>query len=157
VLYPDRVSKRGVPFHLTTPDFVVSNLELENGVVVRLTTDFYVANATTRQRGIEFHGDLGSLHIEAWQDFDSKVYFAPFNQPFEEMPLIREASHGTPWGRGVWEMVTAIQAGRPHRFTGEQGAHVTEILGAAAQSLQTGSPVEIHSSFTPPPPMEWAT
>jgi predicted dehydrogenase len=156
VLHPDRVTKEGVPFHVTTPDFIVAALEFQAGPVVRLTTDFYVSNETTRQTGIEFHGDLGSLYLESWSGFRSPVSFAPFGEPFAPVPLVREPYPGIPWGRGVWETATALRAGRPHRFTGEQAAHITEILGAVAESARTAAPVAITSTFPPPAPMEWA-
>jgi predicted dehydrogenase len=155
VLYPDRVTKRGVPFHIDTPDFVVSMIELANGTLVRLTTNFYVGTHN-KQTGIEFHGDLGSVYLKSWQHFDSPVEFSEFNKQYESLPLVREAAPGTPWGRGVWEMIRAMQDNRRHRFTGEQAAHVVEILTAAARSMQEGRAVEITSSFTPPQPMEWA-
>jgi predicted dehydrogenase len=157
VVYKDRVTKRGVPFSINTPDFAVAVIELESGVVVRLTTDFYINNLTTQQTGIEFHGDLGSAQIVAWQDFDSPVLYADFGKKLEPVAPVKESGvRGTPWGRGVYEMVLAMQAGQRHRFTGEQAAHVVEILTAAARSMQEGRAVEITSTFTPPTPMEWA-
>jgi predicted dehydrogenase len=155
VLYPDRVTKQGIPFHITTPDFVVTMVELADGTLVRLTTNFYVGHHN-KQTGIEFHGDLGSVHLVSWQNFDSKVEFSEFGKKYEVVTPVREPSPGTPWGRGVWEMVTAMQAGRPHRFTGEQAAHVAEILTAAKRSIEEQRPVEVTSTFTAPPPMEWA-
>ena len=155
-LYPERVTPRGVPFHVEQPDYIVASIELESGPVVRLTSDFYVSNVSTKQTGIEFHGDEGSLHLAGWHIFNSKVYFAPWDKPFEEVELVRPPHKGVPWGRGVWEMVTAMQAGRPHRFTGEHAAHICEILDATTESARQGRPVEITSSFTPPAPMEWA-
>jgi predicted dehydrogenase len=156
VLHPDRVTKEGVPFRVTTPDFMVAVLEFRTGPVVRLTSDFYVAQTSTRQTGIEFHGDLGSLHLESWLGFDSPVWFAPFGQPFAPVPLVRDPSPGIPWGRGVWDTATALRAGRPHRLTGEQAAHITEILGAVAESARAGAPVALTSDFPPPTPLEWA-
>lgn len=157
VLYPDRVTKEGVQFHIKTPDWVVTIIDLADGTVARLTTDFYVSNQTSKQRGIEFHGDLGSIYIESWQNFGAQVEFAEFGKPFEPVPHIRPAEiERTPWGRGVHEMVTAMQAGRPHRFTGQQAAHVTEILTAAALSMRLGQSVEVESSFPTPTPMEWS-
>jgi predicted dehydrogenase len=157
VVYKDRVTKKGVPFSINTPDFGVSIIELADGTVVRMTTDFYVNNITTKQTGIEFHGDLGSAQLVAWQDFDSQVAYAEFGKKLEPLALIKEPDvKGTPWGRGVYEMVLAMQAGRKHRFTGEQAAHVVEILTAAQRSMQEGRAVEITSTFTPPTPMEWA-
>jgi predicted dehydrogenase len=156
ILYPNRLTKGGEPFHVSEMDYVVASIELEGGPVVRLTSDFYVSNGSTRQTGIEFHGDEGSLHLAGWHIFNSKVLFAPWDKPLEEVPLVRQPSKGVPWGKGVWEMACAMLEGRPHRFTGEHGAHITEILCAATESAKTGRPVEVRSSFTPPAPMEWA-
>jgi predicted dehydrogenase len=154
LLHPERVTKHGTAFRIETPDFVVSLLELSNGTVVRLTTNFYVTNHS-RQQGIEFHGDLGSLHLSSWQDFDGTVEVAPFGKPYEPHPLIRE-SRGTQWGFGVEEMAHAMLAGRPHRATGEQAAHVVEVLAAISTSYEREEPVEVHSDFPRPAPLEWA-
>jgi len=53
-------------------------------------------------------------------------------------------------------MAQAIVEERPHRATGEQAAHVVEILEAITQSMRTNRPVFIESGFTQPQPMEWA-
>jgi predicted dehydrogenase len=156
VLYPYRTTLQGVHFHVEQPDYIVASIELEGGPIVRLTTDFYVSNVSTRQTGIEFHGDAGSLHLAGWHIFNSKVAYAPWDKPFEEVPPVRPPHKGVPWGRGLWEMVTAMNAGRPHRFTGEHAAHICEILDATAHSAAHGLPVEITSTFPRPTPMEWA-
>lgn len=156
VLWPERETRQGARFRVAQPDFLVAALELADGVVVRLTTDFYVANKSTRQVGIEFHGDAGSLHLESWHMFDAKVAFAAFDQPLQEVPLVREPPYGTPWGQGLWETATALRAGRPHRFSGEMAAHIVEILEATAESARTGRPVGITSDFPRPAPMDWA-
>lgn len=155
VLYPDRVTKEGVAFHIDTPDFVVAAIELQNGTLVRLTTNFYVSGKT-KQRGIEFHGDLASLHLSSWQVFDATVEYAQFGQSYEPVSLVKEPYHGTEWGRAVLDMAAAIRQNRPHRATGEQAAHVVEILCAIAKSVETGRPVELQSDFLAPTMMEWA-
>lgn len=155
VLYPDRVTQEGVPFHIETPDFVVAAVELANGTLVRLTTTFYVTHHS-KQAGIEFHGDLGSLYMSSWQDFDATVEFAEHGQKYTPVPLIREPYEGTEWGRAVLDMAEAIAQGRPHRATGEHAAHVVEILGAVTESMERNRPVPVHSDFTPPAPMDWA-
>ena len=163
VLYPDRVTREGVPFHITTPDWVVAAVELANGTVVRLTTNFYVGHHG-KQKGLEFHGDLGSLYIASFQDFPAEGEFAPFGGSYEPVPLVREGFRmpfgqrtlTTEWGRAVVEMADAIEAGRPQRATGAQAAHVVEICEAISASLTSGRPVAVTSSFAPPAPMEWA-
>lgn len=154
-LYPDRVTKTGEPFQIQTPDWVLAAVELENGTVIRLTANFYVGHHN-KQVGIEFHGDLGSVHLTSWQNFDAIVEYAPFGGTYAPEPLVKQPPKGTPWGRGVAEMAEAILQGRPHRATGEQAAHVVEILCAVNQSMQQHEPVSIHSTFTQPAPMEWA-
>ena len=154
VLHPDRVTKEGVEFHIDTPDFMMAAVELANGTLVRLTTNFYVGHHT-KQKGIEFHGDLGSLYIDSWQSFNAKVEWSEFGKKFEPIPYVKEPYEGTEWGRAVVEMHDAIRAGRPQRATGAQAAHVVEILEAITTSSQQGRPVDITSDFTPPTPMEW--
>ncbi|MEN9937861.1 MAG: hypothetical protein RLZZ387_4440 [Chloroflexota bacterium] len=163
VLHPDRVTKEGTSFHIATPDWAVAAVELANGTVVRLTTNFYVGHHS-KQKGLEFHGDLGSLYLASFQDFPAAVEFAPFAGTYEPVPLVRKGfslQYGqrtlpTEWGRAVVEMADAIEAGRPQRTTGAQAAHVVEICEAIRTSLTEGRPVEVSSSFAPPAPMEWA-
>jgi len=154
VLYPDRVTKAQIPFHIDTPDFVVSAIELAGGTLVRLTTNFYVGHHS-KQSGIEFHGDLGSLYLSSWQSFHAAVEFAEFGQQYEPLPYVKEPYQGTEWGRAALDMAEAIKQDRPHRATGEQAAHVVEILEAISKSMAQGQPVEVRSDFTPPALMAW--
>ncbi len=159
VLYPDRVTKENIPFHIDTPDFVVSAIELASGTLVRLTTNFYVGHHS-KQSGIEFHGDLGSLYLSSWQNFDAAVEFAELGAAelgtqYQPLPYLKTPYQGTEWGRAALDMAEAIKEDRPHRATGEQAAHVVEILEAVSQSLELGRPVEVHSEFRPPALMDW--
>ena len=151
------MTQDGTPFQISTPDFVVTMIETEGGAVIRLTTDFYVSNQTTRQTGIEFHGDEGSLFMESWGEPGSRLQYARFGEPFEDIPLLGDTPNGSiRWGQGVYELVQAIEAGRAHRFSGEHAAHVTEILTAAARSMVEHGPVTVKSRFAVPEPMPWA-
>lgn len=151
LLYPERVTKEGKPFTIKTPDFVTSVIELEDGPLVRLTTDFYVHQKNTRQTGVEFHGDKGSLHLTSWQNPDAEVSFAPFGESYQ--PLELGEVNAMQWGRGVREMALALRQDRAHRATGEQAAHVVEILNAVVRSMQEGRAVPVKSSFRPPAPI----
>jgi predicted dehydrogenase len=150
-----RVAGDGAPFQVVTPDFVVGLVEFANGTIARLTTNFYVARET-KQKGIEFHGDLGSLYLESPQRFDAALEVAEFGGRYTPVPLLRLPYRGTEWGRGVAELADAIAEKRPQRATGEQGAHVVEILEAIAVSGTNGRPIQISSDFEPPAPFEWA-
>ncbi len=154
VLHPDRVTKDNTPFHIETPDWVTAVVELANGTVVRLTTNFYVGHHS-KQKGLEFHGDLGSLYLGSFQDFQTPVEFAEYSQTYQPLPYVKEPFPGTEWGRAVVEMADAIDEARPQRATGAQAAHVVEILCAIQQSYREQHPVEVTSTFVPPAPMSW--
>jgi predicted dehydrogenase len=155
VLWPDRVSKDGAAFKVETPDFAVSMIEMADGTLIRLTSNFYVTQQG-KQNGIEFHGDAGSLILHKWHNFDAKVEALSWGNEYEALPYVREPFKGIPWGRAIHDMVGAIRKDCPHRFTGEHAAHVTEIVCAAVESMQTHQPVTLKSTFVPPDPMEWA-
>jgi predicted dehydrogenase len=148
IVLPDRVTVDGDQFVVGAPDFGVAVVELADGPVVRLTTSFYVMQHS-KQRGIEFHGDEGSLFLSSWQEFDAAVELARNGSGYEPVPL-RGAFRGTDWGRAVAELERAIAEERPHRATGAHAAHVVEIIDAIETSATEGRPVEVHSQFLRP-------
>jgi predicted dehydrogenase len=129
-------------------------IEHENGVVTRLTASFYVP--ASRQRGIELHGDEGSLWLPTWAEANSRVLHQPRGGEYAELPLVREPFAGIDWGRALVDLAEALEAGRPHRSSGEHAAHVVEILEAVETSVAAAAPVEVSSDFVRPEPMEWA-
>jgi predicted dehydrogenase len=155
LLKPDRVTKDGVPYTVSTPDWIIALIETESGALIRLTTTFY-ANNRSKQTGIEFHGDLGSLFLAHWFLFDAPVEVAAYGEPYQTIPPVRQGPPSVPWSTGVQELVQAILEERPHRCSAEHAAHVVEILEAVTCSYTENRPVAITSSFTPPAPMEWA-
>ena len=46
------------------------------------------------------------------------------------VPPLREPFAGIDWGRALVDLAAAIEEGRPHRASGEQAAHVVEVLEA---------------------------
>ena len=136
LVYPDRRTTSDEPFSPASPDFGVAVVELENGTVVRLTANFYVGHHG-KQKGIELHGDTGSIFLSSWQDFDATVELARFGEAYEAVP-VENAFPGTDWARALDDLSDAIVSGRPHRATGAQAAHIVEILDAVATSAAEG-------------------
>jgi predicted dehydrogenase len=153
---PDRVTLGGETFRPAAPDFVVSLLELDGGVVVRLTSTFWVLHG--RQRGIEFHGEDGTaLHLDTFLDCDSRLALTrDGGETYEPVPLVREPFEGIDWARAVVDLASAVVEGRSHRAGADQAAHVVEVTEAVARSRQVGGPVEVRSAFEPPKPLDWA-
>jgi predicted dehydrogenase len=156
VLFPDRVTRDGVPFHVETPEFNIGIIELENGTVVRLTSNFYVSGS--KQGGsLEFIGDDGLVYLSNFMDFAANVEYRAIGEDYEPVDLLRPVSQGCKYARGLEELADAILNGRPHRASGAHAAHVVEIIEGILRSAASGHPVDISSTFTPPAPMDWAS
>jgi len=155
-LEPERVALDGTRFRPAAPDLTVAVVELESGLVVRLTASFYVGPGI--HRGLEFHGDGGMLWLASWAESDSRLQITTdFNgDNYEPVPLLREPYHGIDWGRALVDLARAVEDGREPRASGAHAAHVVEVLNAVQESARVGGPVAVESSFDPPPPLEWA-
>lgn len=152
---PERVLEDGRPFRISSPDFVVAAVELASGVVARLTATFYVP--ASKQRGLEIHGDDGSLYLPTWAEFDSRLELQEREGEYRTVPPLREPYPGIDWSRALTDLSEAVAEGRPHRASGEHAAHVVETLEAAHASVGGGGAVvEVRSEFPPPAPLDWA-
>jgi predicted dehydrogenase len=157
-LMADRVTLDGTPFRIGSPDLIVAAVELGNGAVMRLTTSFYVGRPARQTASMEFHGDRGTLVLGSFQDFDASVEMGETAGELENVPLVRPPGRGTAWGRGVADMAAAILEERPHRATGEQAAHIVDILAAITESRAgDGRKVAIPSTFRLPELVDWET
>ncbi len=156
-LHPNRISQDGTAFKVDNPDFYVVNLEFPNNIIMRLTCNFYVSGKSKQAESIEFHGDQSSLYLESWFGADCRLEQADFGQSeYQSLPLAQEPTSHIDWSRGIKDFVAAIQENRVSRVTGAQAAHIVEILEAANISAKSGRPIDLHSTFEPPAPMDWA-
>jgi len=154
-LVPEREHRHGWSFRIDAPDWVVATAELDDGVVLRLTASFYVP--ASKQRGLEFHGEEGSLYLPTWAEFDSRIELQPRGADYAVVEPLRTPFHGIDWSRALTDLADAIATGRPHRSTGEHAAHVVEVLEAAqASAAAGGASVEVGSDFRRPDPVPWA-
>jgi predicted dehydrogenase len=150
----ERTLLDGTSFAPGAPDFVVAVLEHQDGVLTRLTANFYVP--PSKQRGLELHGDEGSLYLAAWLEANSRLELQRRGGEYAAVELLRAPFDGIDWGRALVDLAEAIEEGRPHRSTGEHAAHVVEVLNAADASRENGAAVDVGSEFNRPAPMDWA-
>ena len=155
-LLPERRTKDGTAFHVEKPDFVVALVEFRDGPLARLTVNYYVDWWKKEGELVEFHGDSGSLCLSHISVFSAGVEYAEYGKRYEAVAPAREPFQGIEWGRGVVDMADALRDGRPHRASGEQAAHIIEVMCAIDQSAVLNKAVEVRSAFPPPAPMEWA-
>jgi len=154
-VYPERVCLDGSRLETSSPDHVTSILELESGTTARVTASFY-AGPRSKQRGLELHGDSGSLYLASFLDYDAPVQVSAPGGSYAPTPLLGQPFRGVEWGRGVRDLARAILAARPHRAGARHACHVVEVMSAVRKSIATGRPVTMRSSFDAPAPMEWA-
>jgi len=150
-LMPNRTTREGVPFEVSKADWAVSVLQFASGPLMRVTTSFYTG-ASLQRASFEVHGDEGTVALKDWLNADAEVSFCPRGGEFEPVSFEGTGAYFR-WGLAVVDLAEAIREGRPHRATGEQAAHLVEILEAAERSMSVGGPVHVQSTFTQPSPM----
>lgn len=154
ILLPERTiasgPKAGKKYQVTTPDQVIGILTFASGCRARITTNFF---GFSRQGGIEFHGERGSLIIDTAVDFKSAVSVRNINDnDWQAVPFVLEPFAGVEWGRAMFELAESIRKGTPQRCTGQQAYHVLDICLSILDSAKKGCAVPVESTFIPPPP-----
>ena len=134
-----------------------------DGTLTRLECSFYVDAVTTVGEGIEFHGDEGSLFLKSWIAPRCALWRHPRGGQREDVDLIDPEGDTTPADRlkdvdfalGLVDLARAIAEGRPHRCSGELGAHVVDAVLAVQRAARDGVRVPVSSTFPPPAPIGW--
>ncbi len=159
VLMPDRTTKDGKPFHITTEDWTAAVLDFKSGLRVRLTANFYVLNATQNQATLDFHGDDGSINTE-WYAATARVRLCPNGGSYRRIPPLRQCAGTGPWfvdwAAGVVGLWRGLRTGQPHPTTGAHAAHVVEIMEAVHRSAREGRALSLGGDFPAPEPQSWA-
>jgi predicted dehydrogenase len=151
-----------------TPDFSVACIQFQSGVVARLTCSI----VATHDHQLRIFGEEGVLSIHDCWKYDDPVYVQrmlrirrkvlmnPFRQ---KLPLVRKTPNFKTRGaqkmdfcRGVAEMADAITENRSSRMAADVSLHNNELAIAIQNSLATGGPYTLTTTFEPPQPMVWA-
>jgi len=160
IVQPDRVigngPDQGKRFRVETPDQVVGGLEFECGTVGRLTASFR-SGKSKHANGTEFHGEGGSLFIDANTSFNATVEQYDLDaKQWSPLPYVAEPFQGIEWGRAVFDLVDSLRTGNPQHCTGQQAYHVLDVCLSILESAEQGRPLDVTSRFTPAPLMPWA-
>ncbi len=159
IVNPDRITKEGKPFKITTENWTVAVLDFASGLRARLTADFYVGEPAENRAGLEVHGDGGSVAI-GWHAATSPVRLGKFGEKYQRVPLVRPpAGQGDwycDWSAGVFELWRALRSGKPHPTGGAHAAHVVEVMQSVHRSISEGRAVGLVSTFPAPLPLAWA-
>jgi predicted dehydrogenase len=107
-----------------------------------LTVNFYVKG----DEAVEFHGDNGSLRLGDWFSPGVSVQYTPYEGKTSSVP-VPPGPDQVDWSVGVAELVESIRTDRPSRLNRERSMHLVEIIEASKTSAETGSVVELKTSF----------
>lgn len=165
-LIPDKQTE--VPLDINAPDFSVACIKFASGVVARLTCSIVAPH----DHSLRIIGDQGILGIHDCWYYGAPVYIrrsinigrkrleGVWKQRY---PLVKKAprmgykgAQQMDFCRGVAEMASAITQARDCRLSARFSLHNNEIVLAIQNSLETGCPYKITSSFEPIEPMPWA-
>ncbi|WP_046226766.1 Gfo/Idh/MocA family protein [Paenibacillus dauci] len=145
---PDRVvhsgPKAGTPIRVQTPTHLAGTVDFENGAIATMVTSFDIPGGSQLPR-MEIYGTAGTLDIPDPNFFDGDVRLRrAASDEYETLPPVFEPVNNDR-GKGVNEMVQAIQENRPHRASGELAYHVLEVMHAFQRSSLEGKHVIIQS------------
>ena len=154
ILLPERTvgkgPQAGTTFRVTTPDQVTGFLTFASGAKARVTASFL---GFSRQGGVEFHGEKGTLILSGSHNFNAGVEVRTVeDSEWRSIPYVAEPFPGVEWGRALFEMAESIRTGTPQRCTGQQANHVLDICLSILDSAEQGCPISVDSTFSPPPP-----
>jgi predicted dehydrogenase len=154
VLLPERTitrgPKAGKTFSVTTPDQVTGFLTFASGAKARVTASFL---GYSRQGGVEFHGEKGTLILGGSHNFDAKVEMRTVeDSEWRPLPYVAEPFRGVEWGLALFGLAESVRTGAPQRCTGQQAYHVLDICLSILESAEQERPVLVKSAFSLPPP-----
>ena len=159
LLLPNRVTKDGKAFTITTEDWLGAVLEFAGGMYCRLTANMYVMNPSQWQATLDLHGDTGSINTE-WFAATAAVRFCANGGTYRHLPPVKPVA-GTgrwyvDWAAGVVGLWHGLRTGQPHPTGGAHAAHVVEIMQAVHTSAREGRAVQLVSTFPAAVPQPWA-
>lgn len=148
VSFPQRIAKDGHAITVNTPTHVAGTLEFENGVIATLVTSFDVWHS--QLPCMEIYGRTGSLVAPDPNRFGGEIWVRGKDE--EEW---RAQPPAFPYtdnlrGLGVADMARALDAGEPHRCSGEMAYHVVDVMHALLDSAKRGTHVTLKSTCERP-------
>jgi predicted dehydrogenase len=166
-LIPDKESD--LPLDVTKPDFSVGCIRFASGQVARVTNSIVAPrNHSIRvfgDGGILFTGDCWKPHAPVYVRRRLKIRRRIIDTPWRTrvpMPQSRDIPKRVRGFKkvdyllGASELAASVRENRPCRLSARFCLHVTEIVIAIHDALESSSTVKIRSSFDPIEPMPWA-
>jgi len=144
----DEASQFGTTLKVESPTHVAGIIEFSGGVVCQFLTSSDVYG--TGLPHIEIYGTEGSLRCPDPNYFPGPVYLRTPDSKELVALACQHSYNQDSRGVGVADLAVAIKRGRPHRASGEMGAHVVDILNAIHESADEGRRIELQTTCARP-------
>lgn len=142
--------KYGQKITVDVPTHLAGLLDFERGAIgtIIMSFDTWAHNLPR----IEIYGTQGTLSVPDPNTFGGpiRVKRAGDDEWSEIAPMFPYTENSR--GLGVADMATAIQAGRPHRASGELAMHVLDVMVAVQDSTETDRHILLESTCDQPAP-----
>jgi predicted dehydrogenase len=141
----------GSKLAVEAPTHQASIVEFADGTICQFLTSSDVLR--TGLPHIEIYGSEGSLRCPDPNYFPGAVLL---RKPDAEEWVEIECRHGynqDSRGVGVADLAVAIRSRRPHRASGEMGAHVVDIVNAIHESSEQGRRIDLQTTCQRPAPL----
>lgn len=132
--------RAGERFVSEVPTHVGAALQFASGAVGSLTVSFEARGRY--ESGLVVHGTEGSLSLPDANAFGGEVQVKSGRGDWEPLPYESRGAMETR-GLGLHELIESLEAGRPHRASGELALHVLEAIQAVLRGADEGTTVEV--------------
>jgi predicted dehydrogenase len=145
----------GATFPVEVHTHVSVLIRFESGVVGTSLLSF---DSPLRRQTFEITGTEGTLKVPV-DSFDGASEIMPAGSADQVWEQIAAPGEPRGFGVGALEMARALRAGNPPRASGALAYHVLDAMLAIEESIESGGPVTVDSSFQPTPalPAGWDT
>ena len=135
----------------TTPTHVSSIIEYGSGASATLVTSFDVK--ASRYRNIEIYGTEATLSVPDPNTFGGPVQLRSIiAADWRDVPL-KKPNIPQQRGIGLADMLSATEAGRPHRASSEMALHVLEQMTSILRSSDEGRRLDLTTTCERPAPL----
>ena len=138
--------RAGAEFSVAVPTYVAALAEYTAGQAASLL--FSWDSPLSRAGFVEITGTEATLAVPDPNRFDGDLRVRKAGD--DDWTVIPSEGAAAGRGSGVVEMVRAIEAGVPHRASGEMALHVLELMAAIERSAASGAFADIASTFDRP-------
>jgi predicted dehydrogenase len=132
--------RAGEHFRAEVPTHVAAALKLESGALATLTVSFEARGRY--ESAMLVHGTEGTLSLPDANGFGGEVRIRTESSDWRTVPY-EDLGEMETRGLGLHELVESVDAGRPHRASGELALHVLESIDAVLASAREGRTIEI--------------